>query len=1222
MKMSSCASFLERRSRVTLTILVIGLFMAAFTASTADDGLFSDNFELFTYTDVAHGTIELRAPDGTVRERRSTDGIGRFERFSESLVQPGDKLVVYGGFWRSQPFAGEMTLLLSGPDSYQIVTPITTLVTRLAESGQVDGSTAAQRIDQAVDKLAALFMVGDDWYLPNPEWVDGDLAADIDANGGLLNWGGRLLQQVQAELLEESHMQAFPYANAAIRSVGSGDLERRWLPGDSGQLQLSADLSLESPGGIDYELADGPAWIGVNADGLLSYDVPAAAEPAAGELLLDVTHQTLGRSRTIALDFEIADGSIVAEEDFDASGGEIWHPDGGYGYRILPDAVSGSVTVRLIDYAAEDGDIQTAFRTDPPGYEFEPPLEVLFASNLASRERDGAVDECDIEWDDGWTEKLCEEELFQSVDNQDGPGRLSLNRMPDSFSSGDSFPRGWLVDGLFIQEAWALGARCTDCASRNTPVLFVHGFSILGAMGGGGTWGDLPDLLHDFPGNEFAVYEFRYRSNARFQDIASDLGDAIDEIHSETSQPVRIIAHSFGGLVSRTYLQGLTDHAISLDPFSSCAQSRHPKVAGLLTLGTPHSGISESAADVNGLWLPDGRQLIGGAIELCGQLTCWQAGADEPLALLGDLTQGLDVEEESGGVIAELADFENKPLPVPTVVALGLHGQGQQQRTFAGGDGLISYQGQRFAPALSCEGSSCSNQSIPQNYRTSVDGVPIGHCVTETVLGADENQLYPMPGQVVEDSGLYSPTYYHFGIPPSEAKVTVADLPYLNENGTSWWVSKHDSFNRILDWLLNADNQLMINIQGQGSVEVLADSDLYDCQSSCVLPMTATVASITAQPASGAGFEGFSSNCTGSGQSCDVSVGRATTVNVAFSGGDQALLVVNRSGPGQVTVDPGGQVCTLPQCQYIFAPGTAVTLGAEAGSGALFSGWSGPCADAGMSCSLTLQGGDSATAAAQFIEEVPPEPGDTFKDCPDCPTMVDIPAGSFVQGSPPDEPESDSDERPQRTVNVPAFAIGQTEVTFDEWDACVADGGCSYNPSDSWGRGDQPVIRVNWHDAQEYVAWLSSKTGHDYRLPSESEWEYATRAGTTGRFNTGDCITTDQANFRGTNPAQGCPSGEYRQQTLPVGSFAPNAFGLYDTHGNVWEWVQDCWNGSYEGAPTDGSAWMSGDCGRAVLRGGSWLSYGQVLRSANRYRFYRGYRFNYGGFRVARSVNL
>ncbi len=234
-----------------------------------------------------------------------------------------------------------------------------------------------------------------------------------------------------------------------------------------------------------------------------------------------------------------------------------------------------------------------------------------------------------------------------------------------------------------------------------------------------------------------------------------------------------------------------------------------------------------------------------------------------------------------------------------------------------------------------------------------------------------------------------------------------------------------------------------------------------------------------------------------------------------------------------------------------------------------------------------------------------------------------IPAGSFAQGSPASEPQSQDHERPMRTVNVPAFAICQTAVTFDEWDSCVADGGCTVNPSDQdWGRGNRPVINVSWNDAQQYVTWLSTKTGHNYRLPSESEREYATRAGTTGRFNTGDCITTDQANFHGGFPATGCPTGIHHPQTLPVGSFSPNGFGLYDTHGNVWEWVQDCWNENYIGAPTNGGAWMTGDCSVAALRGGSWgtIGAGFWLRSASRSGITRGFRSGGAGFRVARSV--
>ncbi len=260
----------------------------------------------------------------------------------------------------------------------------------------------------------------------------------------------------------------------------------------------------------------------------------------------------------------------------------------------------------------------------------------------------------------------------------------------------------------------------------------------------------------------------------------------------------------------------------------------------------------------------------------------------------------------------------------------------------------------------------------------------------------------------------------------------------------------------------------------------------------------------------------------------------------------------------------------------------------------------------------------------RFTDRFSPDhlrPGGQFRDCPDCPTMVMIPAGSFTQGSPANDPGSLDRERPQRQVSVPAFAVGQTEVSFAQWDACVADGGCSHVPGDGgWGRGDRPVIAVSWDDVQEYLSWLSNRTGQDYRLLSESEWEYAARAGTTARFNTGDCISTTQANYRGATDEL-CLFDIDRQRTLPVASFAPNAFGLYDMHGNVWELVQDCWNENYLAAPTDGSAWITGDCSAAIIRGGSWFTNILFVRSAQRTATLRSLRNNNIGFRVARSVS-
>ena len=204
-----------------------------------------------------------------------------------------------------------------------------------------------------------------------------------------------------------------------------------------------------------------------------------------------------------------------------------------------------------------------------------------------------------------------------------------------------------------------------------------------------------------------------------------------------------------------------------------------------------------------------------------------------------------------------------------------------------------------------------------------------------------------------------------------------------------------------------------------------------------------------------------------------------------------------------------------------------------------------------------------------------------------------------------------------------AFAVGKFEVTFAEWDACVAAGGCKHKPEDrGWGRGKRPVINVSWDDiTKDYLPWLSRKTGKSYRLLTEAEWEYAARAGTTTPFSTGRTITTEQANFDGDSTYGGSAKGVYRQKTVEVGTFPANTFGLHDMHGNVWEWVADCYKDSYAGAPADGSAVTSGDCGSGVLRGGCWVDIPRYLRSAGRDRDTSGSRYFIYGFRVARTLS-
>ena len=237
-------------------------------------------------------------------------------------------------------------------------------------------------------------------------------------------------------------------------------------------------------------------------------------------------------------------------------------------------------------------------------------------------------------------------------------------------------------------------------------------------------------------------------------------------------------------------------------------------------------------------------------------------------------------------------------------------------------------------------------------------------------------------------------------------------------------------------------------------------------------------------------------------------------------------------------------------------------------------------------------------------------PGETFRDCPDCVELVVIPGGEFQMGS-----NAKPAEAPIHKVAIKKdFAIGRREVTFAEWDRCVAAGGCKYSPADpAWGRGNEPVTNVSWDDAKEFVAWLSKTTGKPYRLPSEAEWEYAARGGSTTPYSWGKDI--------GTGRAQCADCGGETGKPAVVGSFRPNAFGLYDTSGNAAEWMEDCWNPSYKGAPGDGSAWTSGDCSLHVLRGGSFADKAAALRSSARFRYDEDVRYYANGLRVARDVN-
>jgi|CXWL01.1.fsa_nt_gi formylglycine-generating enzyme required for sulfatase activity len=301
--------------------------------------------------------------------------------------------------------------------------------------------------------------------------------------------------------------------------------------------------------------------------------------------------------------------------------------------------------------------------------------------------------------------------------------------------------------------------------------------------------------------------------------------------------------------------------------------------------------------------------------------------------------------------------------------------------------------------------------------------------------------------------------------------------------------------------------------------------------------------------------------------------------------------------------------------------------------------------------------------AARTVKETPraaPRPGTVFQDCADCPRMVVIPAGEFTMGSPAAEAGRGVDEGPQRQVSVALYALGRSEVTVAEFRRFTEESGyqteaergaraqgCSgfiyADPAaglpgaqvTTWrspglAQADShPVLCVSWNDARAYAQWLSKRTGKRYRLPTEAEWEYAARSGSVAARPWGDdpvqacrfANVADQSRFQtwGFGQKHECTDGHYF--TAPAGGYSPNRFGLHDMLGNAWEWTEDCWNANYAGAPSDGSAWLTGDCAQRVTRGGSWSTVPRFTRSAARYRNTADHRDNLTGFRLARILD-
>jgi pimeloyl-ACP methyl ester carboxylesterase len=1178
-----------------LQVLLFCFFILLCQPATA--AVFRGTFEEEGHTPLRGAIVELRGVGEAIKATTTSDEWRTFRPFAATSMQSGDAIVAYGGTWNDQPFVGEFRLLIDSGASLQNVDPISTMVTAVAASELVSGTSANERIDSAVGFLTDFGLIDSDWRNGSPARVNQPLQGAINDLNGVQNWIAALLVDLEDNDLKPAWMTSFPHIHGGIVGTVEDHDVSDWMTGEVGRFAVRLNTTLPTPtAGWVYTMLEAPPWVDVNDAGELDFAVPVAAPAATGTVRIRVRNGDSDRYRDLDLPYTVVAGNVLAQATYSALGGTLWTPDNSIGVQIADGTFSAPTNVQWVSYQSADGAQNRILRTQPRDQEFLLPPLLLTPGNH-SRAVDG-VDDCVDEWEAGWFAKLCTPGNFVSIRRVLGSvvmPVIATNRLPIGAQWTAPSQLTLQVVAPPSQTASTLAARCDQDCSDRVPVLFIHGYMVGGGLGGGsGTWGDLPEVLNgtlasgDSATGPIAAYEFRYRSNARFQDIAADLGAAIAQIYATTNNgnKVHLVAHSFGGLVARTYLQGLATNSQPIAaPVAGCVTSRHPFVASLLTLGSPHSGIAAAAGTLNGTLLPDGRHGSPGAgIGLCKQLSCWQAGEPEPFSSVGAsaFKAAFGVEPEHGWLPAELSRFSSQPLrrmPVPTLSMIGL-AEATIGSQFAGGDELISYQGQRFAPALSCTNGDCSDSTLGSTALTAIDGQSIGHCVYERVLGSVDPTQAPKPGTAGRPQTVH-PQYVHSHV------FSVAE-PYFRSSvhldGPDATYSKHDTLHRVRDWVLRQDpdpgfRRLRMTVSGPGAIIVDSGGSMVRCDGLPAAPpitcdfnvdanirlrMEPVAALIASTPAI----------CSGNtGSWCNWRVGAYEHVSAVFRTPNQATLDLSVTGPGQVQVTPGNHLCSGP-CRYYYTLGTTVLINRAALPGGTWNQWSGACSGYGTQCTLALPDTGypvAATASYSGIAIAPSKPlNDTGIDwCASATTNNQIcPRAGFA--------EQDGDfGRDARARAGQLVKIGSGDAGFDY--SKISNSGHSLPASAALGSGSN-----DWGCTRDNVSGLiwevklndATSLRHMDHTYSWYNTDAAVNGGRSGTLSTAVTCNSTLSNcntsaFVAAVNTQGmCGAGNWRMPTqeellgiVHLGRFNPSIDPTYFPNTSIDIDAIDVWSG-------------------------------------------------------------
>jgi hypothetical protein len=682
---------------------------------------------------VTNGAVRLESLNGTLLGQSSTDSEGSFSiQTTEGGIANGYSLIVTGGQVRDRSFLGEMRATYAGTEDRDTanVTLLTTLVNRMAEL-EASG-VPLQRRDVAIQRITDLGAIEPgDWNAIEPSGMELERFWVAIAERGLDDVLDVLASQLRTGEFNESLLEFFPNMFGGVVAVAFGDDQNRIsdFPGGGGTVEVNSIVTSTEP--YSFALEAGPDWLTVDSrTGVIGYAIPNGASP--GQLTpfsIRVTNDQTGLGRSIEAALFVIEPETLAQGSIGPEGGTIVDPWGEVAVEVEPGSAAVLTQFLIIRGRDAEGNVMLSVRVDgDPDVRYRlmlPDPEVMDANTPP-----------------GLTPSMLESQDFENPGSRalEGSDRTDFsqdlaNPVPNRIDRGQSWyfsftnkrvPYGYFSEGpgtvvftsnFSLRTTWELwGPRNVVAAN---PVLFVHGYVRLNNLGGGQeTWAHFPQLIADLdtPGESYQPYEFRWRSDVRFQDIAVDLATAVQRIASDTDQQVSIVAHSFGGIVVRSFLQGLS----SVDVAHVV-----PSVASVTTVGTPHSGVFGADGGVRigdndrVIQFPDGRDTgLIDVFERCGQISCYQMGVEVDFTSLlrSNFRETLGLDDAAGLIAQRLEETVDILPDIPIQVLIGL--TADRDRFSFGrfsadqGDALISFLGQRFLPSLGEEGLLGENEEL------------------------------------------------------------------------------------------------------------------------------------------------------------------------------------------------------------------------------------------------------------------------------------------------------------------------------------------------------------------------------------------------------------------------------------------------------------------------------------------------------------------------------